>query len=139
MGHRSAVFPGDLVQSKPGSVVKIIASGSSVSVGSDALVKFGQQQSFGRSRCDRSYYFKEPGNEGREVSLTPTTGARTAYGLKNTSGNEIIIAHQGDLTIKDSAGRRLYRKLTRPLAMLPINRKVAEQYRPSAAEYFLRS
>jgi hypothetical protein len=38
--HASAIFPGDLIQTNPGSTLKIDASGSSVTVLSDSLVKF---------------------------------------------------------------------------------------------------
>jgi len=42
--------------------------------------------------------------------------------LKNTNGDGFIMAHKGDLTIKIPQVRGLYRKVSRPLAMLPINR-----------------
>jgi len=97
--------------------------------GSSGFRRFGfvsqirQQQSFGRSRCGSSDYFKEHGNEGR--GSFPRSGnwrAWTAYELKNTNGDGFIMAHKGDLTIKIPQVRGLYRKASRPLAMLPINK-----------------
>jgi hypothetical protein len=47
---------------------------------------------------------KSMGVHAGEVSVTPATGAWTAYELKNSDGKVLIMAHKGDLTINDSAG-----------------------------------
>jgi hypothetical protein len=106
VAHSSAVFPGDLVQTKPDSVAKINASGSSVSVGSDSLVKFDSNNLSVDHGAVAVTTSKSMATKAGEVSVTPATGAWTAYELKNTNGNVVIMAHKGDLTINDSAGTR---------------------------------
>lgn len=106
VARSSAVFPGDLVQTKQDSVAKINASGSSVSVGSDSLVKFDNNSVSVDHGAVAVATSKSMATKSGEVSVTPATGAWTAYELKNTNGNIVIMAHKGDLTINDAAGTR---------------------------------
>ena len=106
VAHSSAVFPGDLVQTKADSVAKINASGSSVSVGADSLVKFDSNNISVDHGAVAVATSKSLGTKSGEVSVTPANGAWTAYELKNTNGNVVIMAHKGDLTINDSTGTR---------------------------------
>jgi hypothetical protein len=106
VSHSSAVFPGDLVQTKPDSVAKINVSGSSVSVGADSLVKFDNDNVSLDHGAVAVATSKSMATKSGEISVTPATGAWTAYELKNTNGNIVIMAHKGDLTINDSNGSK---------------------------------
>jgi hypothetical protein len=104
VAHSSAVFPGDMVQTKQDSVAKINVSGSSVSVGADSLVKFDTNSVAVDHGAVAVSTSKSMATKAGEVSVVPATGAWTAYELNNTNGNLLILAHKGDLTINDSTG-----------------------------------
>jgi hypothetical protein len=104
VSRSSAVFAGDLVQTKPDSVAKINASGSSVSVGADSLVKFeANDVSLDHGAVGIATSKSMAAHTGA-LSVTPATGAWTSYKLKNTGGKVLIMAHKGDLTINDASG-----------------------------------
>jgi len=101
----SAVFPGDLVQTKPASVAKINASGSSVSVLSDSTVKFDS----GSVSVDHGTVAvatsKGLSTHAGEVTVAPTGKAFTEFEVHNNNdGTVLIMAHKGDLSVSDSTG-----------------------------------
>jgi hypothetical protein len=97
----SAVFPGDLVQTKSDSVASIKAPGSSVMVLSDSLVQMesnGVKLEHGTVHVGTS---KTMVAEVGGLKISPTGSAWTEFQVSDTDGTVQIIARKGDLTLSD--------------------------------------
>jgi hypothetical protein len=100
----SAIFPGDMVQTKTGSLANINASGSNVMVLADSLVKFEGDAvavdhggvSVTTSRGLRTH--------ADNVSVAPASNSRTEFDVSNVNGTVQIMARKGDLSIDDGSG-----------------------------------
>jgi hypothetical protein len=100
----SAVFPGDLVQTKSDSIANIHAQGSNVIVLSDSLVKFqgtSVEVEHGGVTVATS---KNLGARMGDVSVTPVSGNWTEFQVNDVDGMVRIIARKGDLSIHDGNG-----------------------------------
>jgi hypothetical protein len=100
----SAIFSGDLVQTTAGSVAKINASGSSLTVLSDSLVQFegnAVKLEHGGVAVSTS---KGMATRVGEVTVMPAGSVWTQFDVTNTAGEVRITAQKGDLTVSDGAG-----------------------------------
>ncbi len=100
----AAVFAGDLVQTKPDSTANINASGSSVMVLSDSLVKFQGptvEIEHGAVRVGTS---SGMATQAGEVIVKPAGKMWTEFQVADVDGQVQIAATKGDLTIQDEQG-----------------------------------
>jgi hypothetical protein len=100
----SALFPGDMVQTKPDSVVSINALGSKVTILADSLVKFeGKALSVehgGVSVATSKGWTTRAG----EVTIAPASSSWTEFEVRDVDGTVQIMARKGDVTVSDSTG-----------------------------------
>jgi hypothetical protein len=99
----SAIFPGDLVQTKLDSVANINASGSSVVILSDSLIKFegsavsvehgGVTVATSRGMVTRA----------GEITVAPTSNAWTEFEVSDVNGTVQIVARKGDVSISNGS------------------------------------
>ncbi len=100
----SAVFSGDLVQTAPGSVAKINASGSSLMVLSDSLVQYeGSAVNLDHGSVTVSTS-KAMATRAGDVAVIPTASVWTQFDVTSVNGKVQIVARKGDLTIDDGTG-----------------------------------
>jgi len=100
----SAVFPGDLVQTKPASLAKINASGSSVSVLSDTTMKYESNAvSLDRGSVAVATS-KGLSTHAGEITVTPAANSWTEFEVHDVDGKVQILANKGDLSISDASG-----------------------------------
>jgi hypothetical protein len=100
----AAVFNGDMVQTKPESSANINASGSSVMVLSDSLVKFegpAVEIEHGAVRVGTS---SGMATKAGEVTVKPAGMSWTEFQVADVDGQVQIAATKGDLTIQDQEG-----------------------------------
>ncbi len=99
----SAVFPGDLVQTKPDSVANINAAGSNVIILSDSLVKFeGTAVSIEHGSVTVATS-KGMTTRAGDVTVSPTSNALTEFDVSDLNGTVEIVAHKGDLSVSDGS------------------------------------
>jgi hypothetical protein len=99
----SAVFPGDLVQTKPDSVANINAAGSNVIILSDSLVKFeGTAVSIEHGSVTVATS-KGMTTRAGEVTVSPASNALTEFDVSDLNGTVQILARKGDLSISDGS------------------------------------
>jgi hypothetical protein len=97
----SAVFPGDLVQTKPDSVANINAAGSNVIILSDSLVKFeGTAVSIEHGSVTVATS-KGMTTRAGDVTVSPTSNALTEFDVSDLNGAVQIVARKGDLSVSD--------------------------------------
>jgi hypothetical protein len=100
----SAIFPGDLVQTKSDSMANINATGSSVMVLSDSLVKFeGDAVSIEHGSVSVATS-KGMMTRAGEVTVAPATRAWTEFEVTDVDGTVQIVARKGDVSISDGSG-----------------------------------
>jgi hypothetical protein len=99
----SAVFPGDLVQTKPDSMANINASGSNVMILPDSLVKFeGNGVAVDRGSVNVATA-KGMSTHAENLTVTPASRAWTEFEVSNVEGKVQIVARKGDLSISDGS------------------------------------
>jgi len=99
----SAIFSGDLVQTRRDSVANINQPGSSITVLSDSLVQFeGSSLKIEHGGVTVSTS-KGVGTTAGDVKVTPTSGAWTEFNVTDVDGTVRIAARKGDLTIFDGS------------------------------------
>jgi hypothetical protein len=99
--HTSAIFPGDLVQTKPDALASINAPGCSVIVLSDSLIKFeGDTISLEHGRVSVATSRKMAARTG-DVTVAPASNDWTEFDVIQASGEVQIAARKGDLSITD--------------------------------------
>jgi hypothetical protein len=102
----TAVFPGDLVETKPGFVANLDAEGSSVLIQPESIVKF-----------QGSYLSLEHGSLSVGTStlmsvhvncikVEPVTNERTLYDVGDLSGKVEVAAHKNDVKIEQQGSLR---------------------------------
>lgn len=100
----AAVFPGDLVQTKQDSVANINASGSSVAILADSLVKFDK----GSLALDHGSVSvatsKKLATQAGAVKVTPASDAWTEFQVSQAGDKVQIIARKGNVSISDDSG-----------------------------------
>lgn len=100
----SAIFPGDLVQTKAGSMANINASGSSVMVLANSLVKF-EGDAVGVDHGGVSVTTsKGLRTHVEDITIAPASNNWTEFEVNNVDGNVQIMARKGDVSIDDGSG-----------------------------------
>lgn len=97
----SAIFSGDLLQTRSDSVANINEPGSTISVLADSLVKFSGTSvgiEHGGVTISTS---REMAAVAGDVSVTPASNAWTEFVVTDFDGNVRIAARKGDLTVND--------------------------------------
>jgi hypothetical protein len=102
--NSSAIFSGDLVQTRPDSAANIHAPGSSITVLGDSLVQFegaSLKVEHGGVSVSTS---KGVATTAGEVRVAPASNAWTEFNVTDIDGTVRIAARKGDLTITDGDG-----------------------------------
>src|SRR5438105_2119134 len=99
----SAVFPGDLVQTKPDGVVHISATGSTVMILSDSLVKYEGNVVLVEHGAVSVATTKGMSTRAGEVMVTPASSGWTEFEVRDVNGTVEIMARKGDVSISDGA------------------------------------
>lgn len=100
----SAIFSGDLVQTRAGSVANINAPGSAITVVGDSLVQFeGVSLKVEHGGVAVSTSKGEAAMAG-EVKVAPASNAWTEFDVTDVDGTVRIAARKGDLSITDGNG-----------------------------------
>ena len=100
----SALFPGDLVQTRSDSVANINVLGSSVTVLADSLIKFegsSVEVEHGGVTVATSRSLE---TRVGDVKIAPAAGEWTEFQVADVDGSVTIVARQGDLSISDESG-----------------------------------
>src|SRR5208282_244875 len=100
----SAIFSGDLVQTRPDSAANIHAPGSSVTVLGDSLVEFegaSLKVEHGGVSVSTS---KGMATTAGDVRVVPASNEWTEFNVTDTDGTVRIMARKGDLKITDDQG-----------------------------------
>jgi hypothetical protein len=98
----SALFPGDMVQTKVNSLANINAAGSSVMILSDSLVKFeGSAVSINRGGVSIKTA-KGLQTRTEDVTVAPSSGV-AEFNVSNTDGELKVMALKGDVSISDGS------------------------------------
>jgi hypothetical protein len=102
--NSSAIFAGDLVQTRSDSAANIHAPGSSITVLGDSLVKFeGASLTVEHGGVSVSTS-KSVATVAGDVKVAPASNAWTEFNVTDTNGTVRIAARKGDLTITDDNG-----------------------------------
>jgi hypothetical protein len=100
----SAIFAGDLLQTRSDSAANIHAPGSSITVLGDSLVQFeGASLKLEHGGVSVSTSKGVATNAG-DVRVAPATSQWTEFNVTDTDGTVRIAARKGDLTVTDDSG-----------------------------------
>src|SRR5271169_3907622 len=100
----SAIFAGDLVQTRSDSAANIHAPGSSITVLGDSLVQFeGTSLKLEHGGVSVSTSKGMATNAG-DVRVAPVSNAWTEFNVTDVDGTVRIAARKGDLTVTDDNG-----------------------------------
>jgi len=100
----SAIFAGDLVQTRSDSAANIHAPGSSITVLGDSLVQFqGDSLKVEHGGVSVSTS-KGVATTAGDVRVAPASNAWTEFNVTDTDGTVRIAARKGDLTVTDDNG-----------------------------------
>jgi hypothetical protein len=100
----SAIFTGDLVQTRSDSAANIHAPGSSITVLGDSLVQFegtSLKVEHGGVSVSTS---KGVATTAGDVRVAPVSNAWTEFNVTDVDGTVRIAARKGDLTVTDDEG-----------------------------------
>jgi hypothetical protein len=101
----SAIFSGDLIETKTDSVANINAPGSSVRILSDSLVQFEGNDVKLEHGVVTVSTAKAMATKAGDVKVSPArAGGWTEFEVKDVDGRVRIAAEKGDLTITDDTG-----------------------------------
>lgn len=100
----SAIFPGDLIQTKANSVANINAVGSNALVIADSLVKFEGDALAVEHGSVSVGTSKKMSTRAGEVTVAPASDAWTQYEVREKDGTVQIIAQKGDVSVTDQTG-----------------------------------
>lgn len=102
--NSSAIFSGDLVQTRSDSAANIHASGTSITVLADSLVQFegdALKVEHGGVSVSTS---KGVTTMAGDVKVSPVSNVWTDFNVTDTNGTVRIAARKGDLTVTDDNG-----------------------------------
>jgi len=100
----SAIFAGDLVQTRSDSAANIHAPGSSITVLGDSLIQFeGASLKVEHGGISVSTSKSVAATAG-DVKIAPVSNAWTEFNVTDTDGTVRIAARKGDLNITDDSG-----------------------------------
>ncbi len=100
----SAVFSGDMLQTRADSTASIQANGSSVMVSADSLVKFegpAVELEHGAVRVTTS---RGLAARAGDVTIKPAADTWTEFQVSDVDGQVEIAANKGDVTVQDDKG-----------------------------------
>lgn len=100
----SAIFAGDMVQTRSDSAVNINASGSTITVLGDSLVQFEGESLKVEHGAVSISTSKSIATTAGDVRVAPVSNAWTEFKVIDTDGTVRISARKGDLTITDGNG-----------------------------------
>jgi len=100
----SAIFSGDLVQTRPDSVANINGAGSNVIVLADSLVKFETETVSLQHGSVTVATSKGMSTKAGEVTVSPASDAWTEFQVTDTNGTVRIVAQKGDVSVSDQSG-----------------------------------
>ena len=100
----SAIFPGDMVQTRAGSAATINVPGSSVVVVDDSLIQFSDSSITLQHGGIAVSTSKSLATRAGEVTVSPVAATWTEFDVKDTDGLVQIAARKGELTVNDSSG-----------------------------------
>ena len=100
----AAVFAGDMVQTKPDAIARLNASGSSVMVLADSLVKFQGPEVDIEHGAVQVGTSRGLSTKAGEVTVKPTGNSWTEFQVADVDGQVQIVATKGDLTVQDQQG-----------------------------------
>jgi hypothetical protein len=104
IARSSAIFSGDLVQTNAHSVANINATGSTVLVLNDSLVRYeGTAVKLERGGLTISTS-KLMATRAGDVTISPAASVWTEFEVRDVDGRVQIAARKGDLTISDNTG-----------------------------------
>jgi hypothetical protein len=103
--HSSAIFPGDVVQTKNDALANISAPGSNVVVLPDSVLKYeGSALSLERGSVTVATS-KHMSTHVGEIAVTPTgSSQQTEFEVTDKGDAVQIVARRGDLSMSDGAG-----------------------------------
>jgi hypothetical protein len=102
--NSSAIFAGDLVQTRSDSAANIHAPGSSITVLGDSLVKFeGVSLTVEHGGVSVSTS-KSVATIAGDVRVAPVSNAWTEFNVTDVDGTVRIVARKGDLNVTDADG-----------------------------------
>jgi len=102
--NSSAIFAGDLVQTRSDSAANIHAPGSSITVLGDSLVQFeGSSLKVEHGGVSVSTSKSVAATAG-DVRVTPVSNAWTEFNVTDIDGTVRIAARKGDVTVTDDNG-----------------------------------
>jgi hypothetical protein len=102
----SAIFSGDLVQTRPDSAANIHAPGSSVTVLGDSLVQFEGSSLKVEHGAVSVSTSKGMATTAGDVRVAPASNASwTEFNVTDTDGTVRIAARKGDLNVTDADGK----------------------------------
>ncbi len=99
----SAIFPGDMIQTKPGSAASITYAGSNVVIGSDSLAQFEA----GRVELQHGQLTVVSQStivQVDDVSIAPVKGSPAEFNVGEADGQVLIFARKGSVTVSDASG-----------------------------------
>jgi len=100
----SAVFPGDMVQTRSDSMASINASGSSVLVLADSLVKFEGPTVGLEHGALTVATSKGLGTHAGDVTVVPVSNGWTQFEVKQASDGTVqVVAQKGDVNVSDGS------------------------------------
>src|SRR6266478_8981867 len=100
----SAVFPGDLVQTRSDSVASINASGSNVVVLADSLVKFEGPAVALEHGTLKVATSRGLSTHTGDITVAPASNGWTEFEVKQVSDDSVtVIAQKGDVTVSDGS------------------------------------
>jgi hypothetical protein len=102
--NSSAVFAGDLVQTRSDSGANIHAPGSTITVLGDSLVQFETASLKVEHGAVSVSTSRGVGANAGEVRVAPLSNAWTEFNVSDVDGTVRIAARKGDLTITDESG-----------------------------------
>jgi hypothetical protein len=100
----SAIFSGDLVQTRSDSVANLKAPGTSVLVLSDSLVQFQGSAVKLEHGVVNVLTSKTMTAQVGGLKVVPVAASWTEFEVRDTDGSVKIIARKGDLTLTDASG-----------------------------------
>ncbi len=100
----AAVFAGDMVQTRPDSTANLSASGSSVMVLADSLVKFQGPAVEIEHGAVRVSTAQGMATQAGEVTVKPAGSSWTEFQVTDVDGQVQIVATKGDVTVQDQQG-----------------------------------
>jgi hypothetical protein len=100
----AAVFAGDMVQTRSDSSARINASGSSVMVLANSLVKFQGPEVDIKHGGVNIATARALATKAGEVTVKPAGNSWTEFQVADVDGRVQIVATKGDLTVQDTQG-----------------------------------